>query len=336
LTLANLAHALDRPTADRAAYDAGVGPIRFSIQIPHAPSQAHWADLVHRAEDAGFYSVSVPDHLGPSLPQLAPVAALAAAAAVSSRIRLAITVLNNDFRHPVLVAKELATLDLLSNGRVDMGLGAGWLPEDYTSTGIAAWDPAGVRVGRLEESMTLLRQLLTGDSVTFHGRHYHVEEFASFPRPVQQPIPLMIGAGAKRMLTLAAQRAQIISIITRLDGNADTRRDAFERQLGWIRDAGGFERKDLQVGVRVLFGQVGDGDRRALAESLGAARGMDADEVLSSPFGLVGDLTAIKDHLRSVSERYGVSYFTVSEDLAWQIAPVVAELASAQDGIRTP
>ena len=178
--------------------------MRFSIQIPGAPDLAAWLDKMRRAEDAGFYSVSVPDHLGPSLPQLAPMVALAAAAPMTSTIRLAVTVLDNDFRHPVMVAKEAATLDVLSSGRLDLGMGAGWLEEDYTRTGVAGWDPAGVRVGRLAESIRLLRQLLTGDPVTFYGEYYHVHEFRSFPVPVQAPLPLIVGGRNRRMLRLAA------------------------------------------------------------------------------------------------------------------------------------
>src|SRR3984957_18113221 len=152
-------------------------PIRFSIQMPDATDVAAWTEKVRRAEDNGFYSVSIPDHLTPTLPQLAPLVALGAAAMVTSRVRLAVTVLDNDFRHPVMLAKEIATLDLLSEGRVDMGLGAGWLPEGYTRTGVAAGAPPGQRVGRLFESIDLLRQLFGGKPVTFKGEHYQVEDF---------------------------------------------------------------------------------------------------------------------------------------------------------------
>jgi probable F420-dependent oxidoreductase len=296
--------------------------------MPYSLDLATWTDKVRRAEDNGFYSVSIPDHLGPSLPQLAPLVALAAAAALTSRVRLAVTVLDNDFRHPVMLAKEIATLDLLSEGRVDMGLGAGWLPEDYTKTGVAAWDPPGQRVGRLFESIDLLRQLFGGKPVTFKGEHYQVEDFQSFPRPVQSPIPLMIGGAGKRMLNFAAREANIISVLVNLSGGADIRRRAFEQQLRWIVEAGGTQRDDLMLGVRVLFGEVlaAGRDRGEAAVALGSDRGMSVAETLESPFGLVGDLSAIKDHVLDIHARYGISYFTVSEDLAWQIAPVVAEL----------
>jgi probable F420-dependent oxidoreductase len=284
--------------------------------------------MVQRAEGHGFWSVSVPDHLGPSLPQFAPLVALGAAAAVTTRLRLAITVLDNDFRHPVMLAKEVATLDRLSGGRVDMGLGAGWLEEDYTKTGITTWDAPGVRVDRLVESIELLRALFSGERVNFAGRHYEVRDFVSFPTPVQSPVPLMVGGGGKRMLQMAAREANIISILVKIGDTADRRRAAFEEQLQWIAEAGGRDRPDLEVGIRVLFGDVAASgeSRRDVAERV-AGFGMTPDDVLESPFALVGDHGAIRDHVLEVHERYGISYFTVSEDLAWKVAPVVEELS---------
>jgi len=303
--------------------------MKFSIQIPLADDLASWRDKVKRAEDLGFYSLSVPDHLGPTLPQLAPLIALAAAAPVTERIRLAITVLDNDFRHPVMLAKEVATLDLLSGGRVDMGLGAGWLEEDYTKTGVASWDEPGTRVSRLFESIALLRRLFSSEPVTFTGSFYKVVDFRSFPTPVQSPVPLMIGARGRRMLSMAAQEAQIVSILAAatVGGN---RLGGFEEQLSWIEAAGGRQRSDLMVGIRIPFGQVaapGQSGGAAVAD-FAQRVGMPVDDVLASPFMVAGDLSMIRDHLVEVAERYGISYVTLSEDLAWAIAPVVAELGS--------
>jgi probable F420-dependent oxidoreductase len=302
-------------------------PIRFSIQIPQATDLRAWTDKVRRADDLGFYSLSVPDHLGPSLPQLAPLVALASAAAVTTRLRLAVTVLDNDFRHPVMLAKEVATLDLLSDGRVDMGLGAGWLEEDYTKTGVATWDPAATRVSRLFESIALLRELFTGEPVTFSGDHYQVTDFRSHPVPVQSPLPLMIGAREKRMITFAAKHAQILSVLSAA-GEGGNRLAGFERQLGWIREAGGFERDDLMVGLRIPFGELAapGESAHAAAERYGARLSMPADDVLDSPFMLVGDLPRIRDHLVEIRERFGVSYITLSEDFAWQLAPIIEDL----------
>jgi probable F420-dependent oxidoreductase len=303
--------------------------LRFSIQIPGAPDAASWAEKVRRAEDDGFYSVSVPDHLGPSLPQLAPTVALAAAAQHAATIRLAVTVLDNDFRHPVMVAKEAATLDLLSGGRLDLGLGAGWLEEDYTKTGLTDWDPPGVRVSRLAESIRLLRHLLTGKAVNFDGDYYHVHDFESYPAAVQKPLPFIIGGRGRRLLTLAAREAQIISILAAAapGGNSVA---GFEQQLEWVRQAGGLERPDLIVGLRIPFGDIaGPGQSRLEAAARIAQRlGLSADVVLESPFCLVGDLPSVKDHLLEIHERYGVVYVTLSEDLGWQVAPLVRQLGT--------
>ncbi len=308
---------------------------RFSIQMPFTPDRDSWIEKVQRAEALGFYSISVPDHLGPSLPQLAPLVSLAAAAMVTSRIRLSITVLNNDLRHPTVLAKEIATLDLLSNGRVDMGIGAGWLEEDLTKTGIGPWDPPGTRVSRLFESIELLRELLSGNTVNFDGTYYQVKDFVSVPTPLQQPLPIMLGGGGKRMLQFGAQNAQIISVLTQMSGTSDTRDQAFQEQLSWIKDAGGFDRSDLTLGVRILFSAVGKEGRsreQVCADAVGPTGAkpsgeLSTEELLHSPFGLIGSPADIARHVRKMRDDYGITYFTVSEPVAWELGPVIAELS---------
>jgi probable F420-dependent oxidoreductase len=301
--------------------------LQFSIQMPVAKSLAEWKDKVRRADEIGFYSVSVPDHLGPSLPQLAPLVALASAAALTTRLRLAITVLNNDFRHPVMLAKEIATLDLLSDGRVDLGMGAGWLQEDYTKSGVASWDPPATRVSRLFESVEVLRALFSSESVDFEGEFYSLKDFASYPTPVQSSIPLMIGGRGKRILTWAARNAQIVSILaaTSEGGNSLA---GFEQQLAWIEEAGGRQRPDLVVGIRVPLGRVAQKGESGLevSKQFAARLGMPLEQVLGSPFMVVGDLAMIRDHLLEVSARYGTPSITLSEDQAWDLAPLVEEL----------
>jgi probable F420-dependent oxidoreductase len=303
--------------------------LRFSIQIPDPPDRRAWLDKARRADDVGFYSISVPDHLGPTLPQLAPLVALAAAAAVTERLRLAVTVLDNDFRHPVMVAKEIATLDVLSDGRVDMGLGAGWLEEDYTKTGVATWDASATRVSRLFESIALLRQLFSGNPITFDGSYYQVADFRSHPKPVQDPLPVMIGAQGKRMLSFAARQAQIVSILAARTAGGNSLA-GFRQQLAWVEEAGGRHRADLVLGIRVPSGEIAAASEsgRAAVDRYAQRTGMSVDDALDSPFAIVGDLAIIKEHLLSVYERFGISYFTISEDLAWQIAPIVTEFAA--------
>jgi probable F420-dependent oxidoreductase len=303
--------------------------LRFSVQIPGASGPQAWMDKVRRAEDVGFYSVSLPDHLGPSLPQFAPLLALTAAASATSRLRLAITVLNNDFRHPSMLAKEVATLDLLSNGRVDVGLGAGWMPSDYESSGVCPWYPGPVRVSRLEESVALLRRLWSGESVTFAGQHYQVTEFVNYPQPVQDPIPIMIGGSGRRMLRFAASTADVVHIVVN-DQKVDRSMRAFEERLSWVADAGR-DRPGLVIGLRIVLGSLAPAltPRETAAERLAAARGLPVEDLLDSPFALVGDGPAIKDRIVELNERYGVSYFTLSEEFAWSISDVVAELSGA-------
>lgn len=225
--------------------------MRFSVQVPFKPDRESWADTARWAEGSGFHSLSIPDHLGPSLPQLAPLIALAVAASMTSTLRLVTTVLDNDFRHPVMLAKEAATLDVLSEGRLDLGMGAGWLEDDYVRTGVASWDRASVRVERLAESLELLKLLLTGEPVTFFGEHYRVEDFRSFPAALQRPLPLMIGASAPRMLELAVRQAQIVNFVFPIRGSMDIRLPVFEQQLEWVRQAGGLDRADLHLVSRV-------------------------------------------------------------------------------------
>jgi probable F420-dependent oxidoreductase len=271
----------------------------------------------------------MPDHLQD---QLAPLPALAAAAAATTRIRLGTWVLANDFRHPVMLAKEAATLDLLSDGRLELGMGAGWMTEDYATSGIPLERP-GLRIERLAESVQVLRGLWAPGPFSFAGRHYSVTRLDGLPKPLQQPLPLVMGGGGKRILELAARLADVIGLAAHLPGgrmDAESGRtqtlEATQQKLAWVREAAGarFERIELQA--RVLQTAVGEGALARAAE-LGAPFGMTADEVLASPHALVGPTSRIAEHLLAVRERFGLSYFTVSEAAADELAPIVSRLA---------
>jgi probable F420-dependent oxidoreductase len=303
--------------------------MRFSIQIPGTADVAAWTEKVRRAEDHGFFSVSVPDHLSPELPQLAPLVALTAAAMVTSRLRLAVTVLNNDFRHPVILAKEIATLDRFSDGRLDVGLGSGWLTADYSSSGIRSFDPAPIRVSRLEESLSLLRELLSGQEVTFDGQHYQLSKFASYPTPAQARVPIIVGGSGRRMLTMAARHADIVSIVVN-NPDVDSSTRAFKERVEWITEAAPSDRPQAVLGLRIVMGDV-VANATSLgftAERMASRRGISVEELLDSPFVIVGELPAVKDRILELHERFGVSYFTLSEDFAWQLGDLVAELSS--------
>lgn len=305
-------------------------PLRFSAQITGPAPGKTWADTVRFFEDHGFSSISVPDHLSAMLPQWSPFVALGAAAMVTSTLRLAITVIDTDFHHPAILAKEVATLDQVSGGRLDLGLGAGWLERDYVETGIA-WERPGRRIARLAETIEVLKPLLRGDPLTHSGTYFTIDGFQATPSPIQQPVPILIGGGGQRMLTLAARHADIISVITNLRTGArhahNTRREAFEEQLGWIEAAIGERAAHVTLGIRVLIGEVSD-DRQSAAARIGEPRGMSAAEVIDSPFAFVGSLGEIEDAVHAARDRYGISYFTLHADMAEAVAPLVAKLST--------
>src|SRR5918995_4714854 len=177
-------------------------PFRFGIQLSHASSGAEWLELARKAEDLGYSTLFVPDHFGN---QVAPVAALTGAASATTGLRVGPLVLDNDYRHPVVAAKEMATIDRLSGGRLEFGIGAGWMASDYEQSGIAL-DPPGVRVSRLEEALDVFDGLFAPGPFSLQGKHYQLAGLDGLPKPVQQPRPpLLIGGGGQRMLTLAGR-----------------------------------------------------------------------------------------------------------------------------------
>ena len=184
-------------------------PFRFGVNVRTTASAADWTALARKVEDLGYASLNVPDHLAE---MLAPMPALAVAAAVTTRLRVSTMVLDNEFRHPVLVAREAATLDLLSDGRLDLGLGAGHMKSEFDQAGLR-FDRGAVRVERLAEAVTIVKGLLAGETVTFAGRHYQVTGHTIYPRPVQRPHPpIVIGGNGPRLLALAAAEADVVGL----------------------------------------------------------------------------------------------------------------------------
>src|ERR1700728_5102918 len=185
--------------------------LRFAVQLVAAPDGPGWASLAQKAEESGFDVVSLPDHLGE---QFAPLPALTAAACATTRLRLSMFVLANDMRHPGVLAKEVATLDVLSGGRVELGLGAGWDRAEYAALGIP-FDRPSVRIARLEESVRAIRALLAGEEVSVHGEHYQLEGLSGRPGPVQAGgLPIVLGGGGRKMLSLAGRLGDIVSVAT--------------------------------------------------------------------------------------------------------------------------
>ena len=306
----------------------GHHPFRFAVQGRGAGSRAEWLDKARKAEAQGYDVLSVPDHFvgGPGA-----VAALAAAAAVTTRLRLGTFVIANDFRHPALLAKDAATIDLLSDGRLELGVGAGWMRAEYEATGIP-FDPATTRIARLDEAIRLLKALFGEEPVTFAGDHYRVAELAIVPKPVQRPHPpILVGGGGRRILEEAARQADIVAFgpQSRPDGTLDEAtitEAATARKAEWVRQAAGERFAALELNVFVYAVEVTD-DRQETAERLAGDFNLPAEAVLASPHTLIGSVEGMVEELQARRERYGLSYVTVGEDLADALAPVVARLA---------
>jgi probable F420-dependent oxidoreductase len=303
---------------------------RFGIQTSNAASAEAWAAKARKIEDLGYASLFVPDHFGD---QLAPLIALTAAASATKTLRLGTLVLDNDFRHPVVLAKELATLDLLSGGRVEAGIGGGWMRSDYDESGIPFERP-GLRIARLAEAVAVLKGCFAGGPFSFAGRHYSITNYNATPKPVQQPHPpLLIGGGAKRVLSFAAREAQIVGVnfvlaegVVNQNVAVTGSAPATAEKIAWLRDAAGARFADLELNVTVFFTFVTD-DRHGMAERLAGGFGLSPEEVLESPHALVGSIDQIVDDLQRRRQEYGFSYIVFSGDVFEAMAPVVKRLA---------
>lgn len=306
-------------------------PFRFGIQCSTPPdlTAAGWRDLARKVEDLGYHRLTVSDHLDD---QLAPVAALMAAADATTTLRVGALVFCNDYRHPAVLAKEAATLDLLSEGRFELGMGAGWMTEDYRKAGIPM-DRPGVRITRLEEAIGVVKALFTGEPVHHEGEHYRIDGLVGSPRPVQDPIPLLIGGGGQRVLELAGRHAHIVGLnpkltTGRIDASAgpDGTAENTLRKIGWIRDGAGDRFDQIELHTRIHLALVTD-ERKAMADALAEGFGLTPEEALQSPHALCGTVDQIVDDLLERRERFGIASIGLSLDTIDAMAPVVAALA---------
>jgi probable F420-dependent oxidoreductase len=306
---------------------------RFAAQLSKAPdgTARSWAEQARKAEDLGYSTLLMPDHFGD---QLAPVPALAAVAAATTTLRMGAFVFCNDYRHPVVLAKEAATLDVLSDGRFELSLGAGWMRTDYDQAGIP-YDHPAVRVARFEEAVKIVQGLLRTDGpFNFHGEHYEVLGHALAPAPLQKPgPPLIIGGGGKRVLSFAARHADIVSVNVNLregTGGVETAADATPERtrtkVGWVREAAGDRFDDLELNSLIGFVLVTH-DAAGLAGQMAPAFAIDAADALHVPLALVGTLDEMADELEWRRAEYGISYWSIESD-AWEaLGPVVEKLA---------
>jgi probable F420-dependent oxidoreductase len=304
---------------------------RFGVQLANARSAAEWAELARKAEDLGFSTLFVPDHFGD---QLAPLPALMAAASATETLRVAPLVLDNDYKHPVVTAMELATIDLLSDGRLEVGIGAGWMASDYEQSGIPMDEPA-VRVERLEEGIAVIKGMFGEGAFDFAGKHYTISGLDGRPKPVQQPHPpFLIGGGRPRTLRLAAREADIIGVNPSIklgrvtaEASRDGTAAATDRKLGWVREAAGARYDDIEINF-LIFACVVTDDRQGQLEQMAPLFGLEPDDVGEYPHAWIGSVDQICEHLEAGRERWDASYLVVQGvDAMNAAAPIVARLA---------
>lgn len=306
-------------------------PFRFALSINRLPeSRDDWLRSVQRADDLGFSQVVLGDHVGE--PRYASIPALAAAASVNSRLRFGTAVFNNDFRHPVMLAKDAATLDVMTEGRYELGLGAGWMATDYAMTGMVR-NPGKIRIERLEESVQIIKGLFGSGSVTFEGSHYQVNGLEGWPKPIQDPLPIFIGGGTRRLLSMAARHADIVGLqpVHRggvYGGGAELSLAALTERRRWVEESAG-DRFDLIELAMLIHAVSVANDPRIGAGQLAPRFGLSVEEALSSPYLLTGPTNKIAGDLIALREELGLSYFTVRYADAHAFAPVLENLSGS-------
>jgi probable F420-dependent oxidoreductase len=305
-----------------------VHPFRFGLLASHASDAQAWRELAQRAERLGYASLLVPDHLGS---QFSPIAAMATAAAVTTTLRIGGFVFANDFRHPLVLAREAATLDLLSNGRLELGLGAGWRTADYRQLGLP-YDAPGRRIDRLVEATDLIKRLLSGETVTHAGKHYHLGAAQVRPRPIQQPHPpILMGGGGPRILKLAAREADIVGFIPQFSPRGrpiwtDVTEVALERKVAIVREAAGDRFGHLELNLLIADAGMMRGGQPLPRSALAAAKAGTAG-LVGSPYLLYGTLSALRQRLERRRERTGISYYAIRQGSVDEMAPLVEALA---------
>jgi probable F420-dependent oxidoreductase len=305
-------------------------PFRFGVTGGRPRSCEEWITHARKVEDSGYSIFLMPDHLGQLF---SPMPALMSVANATSILRIGGFVFDNDFRHPVVLAREAATLDVLSNGRFELGLGAGWMRSEYDQAGIS-FDESRVRVSRLEEAVHIVKGLFRDEPLNFSGQYYQVSGLRGYPRSVQQSHPpIFIGGGGKRMLGIAAREADIVGITATVhaDGSGLDRLDMLpettDQKIARVRQEAGERFADLELNAIVYFSTVTN-DYRSVAEQWAEriGGGTTIEQVLASPHLLIGDVEQVCDALWAHRERYGISYFSIFEESMEALAPVVSRL----------
>ena len=304
-------------------------PFRFGVQANGSLSGRAWTELARRVEDLGYSSLTMPDHFDD---QLAPVPALTAAAAVTESLRVGALVWDNDYKHPLVLAKELATMDVLSEGRVEIGLGAGWMIADYEQSGIP-YDSAKVRIDRFVEGLAIIKGLMGAAPFSFSGEHYRITNHNGLPKPVQAPCPpILIGGGGKRVLSIAAREADIVGINATMSAGVigasvfDTMTaEMVDEKVDIVRHAAGPRWNEIEMNIRAFLVNVTD-DASGAADGIAKMLGVTPAQVDATPFALVGPVSKLVDDLVVRRDRWGFSYVIVGMNDVDSFAPVVAAL----------
>ena len=304
-------------------------PFRFGVQASSAKTRAEWVDLALRTEGQGYSCLTMPDHYDE---QMAPVPALMTAANVTTTLRVGALVWDNDYKHPAVLAKELATMDVLSDGRLELGIGAGWLISDYEQMGIP-YDSAKIRIDRFVEGIKVIKGAMAQGPFSFSGEHYTITGYNGTPKPIQAPCPpILIGGGGKRVLSIAAREADIIGINATMsagvvgpDAISTMTAAAVDEKVDIVRVAAGARLADIEMNVRAFLVNITD-DASGAAAGIATMMGVEQKMVEETPFALVGPPSKLIEDLLARRERWGFSYIIVGAEDINSFAPVVSAL----------
>lgn len=304
---------------------------KFGVQISRKPeSVAAFCEIGRKAEGMGYYSVGMPDHLGGD--QYSPIAGLTAMAMVTKTITLGSFVFCNDFRHPLVLAQEIATLNIISGGRVEVGIGAGWKDSDYVASGISK-DKASTRIARLEETLKVLRLFFEEDTVNFEGEFFRLEE-ASIPKEVGLDRPrILVGGGGPKMLRLACQYGDVVGVNANLSAGfvgpelvAEVGPDAFDKRVEIVKAELGNRYGEVDIQALTFIVKIGE-DAIAFVDQMAPIFGVSGDVARSVPIVVTGPKEQVIEDLLARRERYGFNYFVVHDNELEEFAPIVEALA---------
>ena len=322
------------PTSPPSSNDDPVKPFTFLADIGEVVTGSELAARARQAEDLGYHAVVVPDHL---LGRLSPIVAMASVAAVTTTLRVSAFVMNNDLRHPAVVASDLTSIDVLSAGRLDVAIGAGWNRPEYDAIGLS-FDPPSVRQARLAESVSILKQIFAGKPFSFTGEYYSITDYEPGPPTVQVPHPpFFIGGGSRRTLGLAGREADIVGLAPRISssGTVDARSltlEAAREKISWVRETAGDRFASLTFNVYPSVWPVTITDNlraeaQKIVDHLRARSGVELteDEVIDSPHLFIGSINRLVEKLQQLRDDLGVSSIMLGE--IGELAPVVERLA---------